>query len=226
MFSVAQELPTTIKHPKEYLKSLKWRAFLNCIVTLGRYRYSKLESLLVANSTFCMITKIIIIWWFKCSLFFLLILKWSLFSHCLMFFVFLYIYIYNFTSCHVQFMVCTPWSECHCEWERTLNMNRRHLAASRREESGREGGCFCVFLFRSFFFFFLYCNECSEPTWIWCWHVRRIRGAFLVWCFFFPLPLSFFYLYFHDLSRGSLIILLMKICSGQNIFVVIKQWTS
>lgn len=153
MFSVAQELPTTIKHPKEYLKSLKWRAFLNCIVTLGRYRYSKLKSLLVANSTFCMITKIIIIWWFKCSLFFLLILKWSLFSHCLMFFVFLYIYIYNFTSCHVQFMVCTPWSECHCEWERTLNMNRRHLAALRREESGREGGCFCVFLFRSFFFF-------------------------------------------------------------------------
>lgn len=136
---------------------------------------------------------------------------------------FIYIYIYNFTSCHVQFMVCTPWSECHCEWERTLNMNRRHLAASRREESGREGGCFCVFLFRSFFFFLsvLFWTDMdlmlARET-----NQRCLFGL----VFFFPPPFVISFLYFHDLSRGSLIILLMKICSGQNIFVVIKQWTS
>lgn len=80
----------------------------------------------------------------------------------------------------------------------------------------------CFFCFAPFFFFLsvLFWTDMDLML------ARETNQRCLFGLFFFPPPFVISFLYFHDLSRGSLIILLMKICSGQNIFVVIKQWTS
>lgn len=156
--------------------------------------------------------------------FFLLILKWSLFSHCLMFFVFLYIYIYiislpvmySLWFAHLEASAIASENE-HWTWTGGTSPRRGERRAAVK------AAVFVFFLFRSFFFFLsvLFWTDMdlmlARET-----NQRCLFGL----VFFFPPPFVISFLYFHDLSRGSLIILLMKICSGQNIFVVIKQWTS
>lgn len=137
---------------------------------------------------------------------------------------FIYIYIYNFTSCHVQFMVCTPEASAiaseneHWTWTGGTSPCRGERRAAVK------AAVFVFFCFAPFFFFLsvLFWTDMdlmlARET-----NQRCLFGLVLV---FFPPPFVISFLYFHDLSRGSLIILLMKICSGQNILVVIKQWTS
>lgn len=136
---------------------------------------------------------------------------------------FIYIYIYNFTSCHVQFMVCTPEASAiaseneHWTWTGGTSPCRGERRAAVK------AAVFVFFCFAPFFFFLsvLFWTDMD----LMLAREKNQRCLFGL-VFFFPPPFVISFLYFHDLSRGSLIILLMKICSGQNIFVVIKQWTS
>lgn len=156
--------------------------------------------------------------------FFLLILKWSLFSHCLMFFVFLYIYIY-IISLPVMYSL---WF-AHLEASAIASENEHWTwtgGTSPRWGERRAAVKAAVFVFFCFapFFFFLSVLFWTDMD-LMLAREKNQRCLFGL-VFFFPPPFVISFLYFHDLSRGSLIILLMKICSGQNIFVVIKQWTS
>lgn len=156
--------------------------------------------------------------------FFLLILKWSLFSHCLMFFVFLYIYIYiislpvmySLWFAHLEASAIASENE-HWTWTGGTSPRRGERRAAVK------AAVFVFFCFAPFFFFLsvLFWTDMDLML------AREMNQRCLFGLvFFFPPPFVISFLYFHDLSRGSLIILLMKICSGQNIFVVIKQWTS
>lgn len=184
------------RNSRNLSRLIEWRAFLivswhwAAIGTVSFNHFDHWFSLLVTDCTFCMI-KII---WFQ--FFFWLILSWSLFSHCLMVLFYIHIYI-NFISCHVQCMVCTPESECHCECEHwTLTGGTLLCGGAPRwgRRAARKKRLF-VFLFHSFSF--LYCNKCFtlilDLMLVVEWkHGRKFRGAFLVCCvFFFSLLLSF-----------------------------------
>lgn len=125
--------------------------------------------------------------------------SWSLFSHCLM----LFFLIYSVIS-HVQFLVWVPL------WGRTWGGGTLLCGCCRAVKIA------VLFWFHSLFC--LYCNGCLTLVWIWrCYQrTRRFRGAFfcLFWCVFFSLY-SFSFLYLQYLFRGSLIIMLMKICSDR-----------
>lgn len=111
--------------------------------------------------------------------------------------------IYSVIS-HVQFLVWVPL------WGRTWGGGTLLCGCCRAVKRA------VFFLFHSLFC--LYCNGCLTLVWIWrCYQrTRRFRGAFfcLFWCVFLSLYL-FSFLYLQYLFRGSLIIMLMKICSDR-----------
>lgn len=139
------------------------------------------------------------------------------------FFIYIYIYIislpvmYSLWFAHLEASAIASENE-HWTWTGGTSPRRGERRAAVK------AAVFVFFCFAPFFFFFLSVLFWTDMDLMLARETNQRCLFGLV--FFFPPPFVISFLYFHCLSRGSLIILLMKICSGQNIFVVIKQWTS